>query len=129
MRPLSELIVSEKPAINLLRQWIDEAAVDCDLLPPSAHREQVIFQIQITTQSTLGAIAYETGGILIQRGWLRFLGSGHLRLARTLPDWNYGPSVGFYLVADDAAGGFCNRRRGFGNAFGQIFYWQPDSLY
>ena len=36
----------------------------------------------------MGAVIFETGGILIDEGWLRILGSGHPRLPRSLPDWN-----------------------------------------
>jgi len=76
----------------------------------------------------MGALAYETGGILIDSGWLRFLGSGHPKLPRDLADWNKGRSHGFYLVADDAVGGFFAVNDG---AFGEqrnVYYWAPDSL-
>jgi len=129
MRPLNELINTEDPGINLIREWIRGAVNECELLPPSEHREQVLLQTQVTTRSPMGAIAYDTGGILVDGGWLRFLGSGHPRLTRTLPGWNERRSKGFYLVADDAVGGFFAINGGaFGTDVKNMYYWAPDSL-
>ena len=62
-----------------------------------------MFNVQVTTHSTLGALAYDTGGLFIDNGWLRLLGSGHPRRRRTLPGWNAPRAQGYYLVGDDAA--------------------------
>src|ERR1041384_3178873 len=102
MRNLAELINTDDPGIAKIREWMRGAVNACELLPPSAEREEVLVQTQVTTRSTMGAIAYETGGILIDGGWLRFLGSGHPKITRTLPAWNEKRSNGYYLVADDA---------------------------
>jgi len=129
MRQLHELIHIEDPGIAKIREWIRNADNPHELLPPSPQREQVLLQTQVTTRSTMGATAYETGGILIDGGWLRFLGSGHPRLPRTLPGWNQGRSSGFYLVADDAIGGFFAINGGsFGEDVKNMYYWPPDSL-
>ena len=97
--------------------------------PAIAERESVLLEVQVTTHSTMGTVAYETGGILIDFGWLRFLGSGHPRLTRTLSSWNRDRSNGFYLIADDAAGGFFAVNGGaFGDDRGNVYYWSPDSL-
>ena len=128
MRSLEELIDTEAPAIHLIRQWVGDAENDCEILPSSDDRDGVLLATQVTTHSTMGALAYETGGILIDSGWLRFLGSGHPKLTRTLADWNERRSHGFYLVADDAVGGFFAVN---GGAFGEqrdVFYWAPDNL-
>jgi hypothetical protein len=85
-------------------------------------------QTQVTTRSTLGAIVFETGGVLVDGGWLRFLGSGHPRLDRVLPVWNRGRSDGFYLVADDAVGGFFAMNGGvLGSDVQKIYYFAPNS--
>jgi hypothetical protein len=129
MRPIKELINDQDPGIAKIHEWMRNAANTCELLPPSQQREQVLLETQVTTRSTMGAIAYETGGILIDGGWLRFLGSGHPKLPRTLPGWNQGRSSGFYLVADDAAGGFFAINGGaFGEDVKNMYYWAPDSL-
>jgi len=129
MLDLSQLVNAEDPGIEKVREWIRGASNPCILLPPSADREQVLLQTQVTTRSTLGAIAYETGGVIVDGGWLRFLGSGHPRLTRTLPAWNQGRSRGFYLVADDAIGGFFAINGGaLGEDARNMYYWAPDSL-
>lgn len=129
MRSLSELVNTEDPGIEKIREWVRNAVNECVLLPPSSQREQVLLQTQVTTRSTMGAIAYETGGVLIDGGWLRFLGSGHPSIARTLPGWNEGRSNRFYLVADDAVGGFFGINGGaFGPDAKSMYYWAPDSL-
>ena len=77
----------------------------------------------------MGAIIYETGGILIDHGWLKFIGSGNPKLNRILPEWNKNKANGFYLIADDAAGGFYAINGGaLGNDVKNIYYWPPDSL-
>src|SRR3954453_3662882 len=105
MRPLHELINRDEPSIPLVREWIEAAVRPVEVLPPSNGREDALLQTQVTTRSPMGAIVYETGGIIVDGGWLRILGSGHVRLSRALPAWNAGRSDGFYLIADDAVGG------------------------
>ncbi len=129
MRGLSELINTDNPGIERIREWVRSAVLDCTVLPPSAERDEVILQTQVTTQSTMGAIAYETGGVLIDHGWLRFLGSGHPKFTRTLSGWNGAKADGCYFVADDAVGGFFALNGGaFGTDLGKIYYWPADSL-
>jgi hypothetical protein len=128
-RPLSELINTQAPAFPLVRDWIAQAVRQVEALPPSPDRADVLLRTQVTTRSPMGAIVYETGGILIDHGWLRVLGSGHERLTRTLPDWNEGRSNGFYLVADDAVGGFFAINGGaLGPDLKHMYYFAPDSL-
>ena len=129
MRSVNELIEIHDPGIAHIREWVENAVNECFLLPPSEQRGDVLLETQVTTRSPMGAIAYETGGILIDGGWLRFLGSGHARISRTLPGWNKGRSQGYYLVADDAAGGFFAINGGaFGEDVKKMYYWAPDSL-
>ena len=129
-RKLKELIDTDEPAIEMLQRLVAGAEVPCELLPPGPEREKALLYLQVTTHSTLGALAYDTGGLLIDNGWLRLLGSGHPKLKRTLHDWNSTRTDGtFYLVGDDAAGGFFAINGGaFGNDLGSIYYWAPDSL-
>ena len=78
-----------------------------------AKREASLLATQVTTRSPMGAVIYETGGILVDGGWLRILGSGNARLPRSVADWNFGRSFQrdgdrptFLLIADDVVGGF-----------------------
>jgi hypothetical protein len=129
MRPLHELINRDDPGFPLVRQWIEAAVRPVEVLPPSDAREDALVQTQVTTRSPMGAVVYETGGILVDGGWLRVLGSGHARLTRTLPGWNAGRSNGLYLVADDAVGGFFAINGGaLGDDVKNLYYFAPDSL-
>ena len=129
MKTLRELVNDEEPGIAVIRGFLESAENQWELLPASGRRDHVLLQVQVTTRSTMGALAYETGGLLVDHGWLRFLGSGHPRLSRDLASWNEGRSNGFYLVADDAAGGFfAINGEAFGEDIGNIYYWSPDDI-
>jgi hypothetical protein len=129
MRTLNELLDREDPAFPLIRQWASEADIPVELLPPSAGREEVLLSLQVTTRSPLGAIAYETGGILVDDGWLRILGSGHDKLGRNIATWNEGKAEGFLLVADDVLGGFFAINGGaLGADPGKLYYLAPETL-
>jgi Protein of unknown function DUF2625 len=129
MKSLEQLIELAEPAFPMIEEWVASAANDCVLLPPSTNRAEILLAAQVSTRSTMGAIAYETGGVMIDNGWLRVLGSGHPRLARTLSGWNENKADRGYLIADDAAGGFFAINGGaFGDDLGNVYYWPPDSL-
>ena len=129
MKSLDQLIERADPALPLINEWVSSAKNQCELLPPSADRADVLVKTQVTTRSAMGAIAYETGGVLVDHGWLRVLGSGHAKLTRTLSGWNDTKADRCYFVADDAAGGFFALNGGaFGSDLGKIYYWPADSL-
>ena len=138
MRTLEELINKEEPAWDLIQEWLQEAINSYEVLPRDAKRaETELLNAQITTRSPMGAILYETGGILINGGWIRLLGSGCERLDRGMFQWNkgktfedYGQPPAFLLVADDILGGFFAINVGaFGqDDLGQIYYLAPDTL-
>ncbi|VVO24186.1 hypothetical protein PS834_04470 [Pseudomonas fluorescens] len=129
MKSLEDLIDSRDPALPLIEKMLGAATLSYQLLPPSTESGRVLSSLQITTRSTLGAIAYETGGLVIDHGWLRVLGSGHPQLPRNLVDWNNGRSDAYLLVADDAAGGFFSiNGGGLGDDVGAMYYWAPDTL-
>uniref|UniRef100_UPI00406CCA9C DUF2625 family protein n=1 Tax=Mucilaginibacter sp. CSA2-8R TaxID=3141542 RepID=UPI00406CCA9C len=45
---------------------------------------ETLYNLQLTTRSPMGAITYFTGGILIENGWIRILGSGSERSKRSI---------------------------------------------
>ncbi|QXI31057.1 DUF2625 domain-containing protein [Pseudomonas vanderleydeniana] len=129
MKHLDELIERDDPAMPIIREMLAGATRPYRLLPASSENARVLSHLQVTTRSTLGAMAYETGGLLIDHGWLRILGSGAAELSRNLVDWNDQRAEGHLLVADDAAGGFFSINGGaLGDDRGAMYYWAPDTL-
>ncbi|GAB2707612.1 MULTISPECIES: DUF2625 domain-containing protein [Comamonas] len=129
MRTLHELIDTEEPALSLLEQWAEQADLPVEILPPAENRGDVLVELQVSTHSVLGAMVYETGGVLVDGGWLRMLGSGHPRLPRSITAWNAGKTDRFFLVADDVVGGFFALNGGaFGSDLGNVYYLAPDTL-
>ena len=117
---------------------MQEATNPYEVLPRDAKRaEAELLNAQVTTRSPMGAILYETGGILINKGWIRILGSGCERLDRGMFQWNkgktfenYGEPPAYLLVADDILGGlFAINGGAFGQeGLGQMYYLAPDTL-
>ncbi|MEY4385062.1 MAG: hypothetical protein RLY20_345 [Verrucomicrobiota bacterium] len=138
MKQLHELINCDDPGWPVVQQWIADAKNHVEVLPrpDDKTREEALVATQVTTRSPMGAIIYETGGILVDHGWIRILGSGHPRLPRTLPGWNFGRSFSksgqqpaFLLCADDAAGGFfAIDGGGLQHEPGKVCYFAPDTL-
>ena len=138
MRPLEELINIDDSGWPFVLQWQEEAKNKVEILPKNGNRaDSALFESQVTTRSPMGAIIYESGGILIDNGWIRILGAGHKRLDRELMEWNKGKSFNtigeqpsFLLVADDAIGGFFALNNGGINevGIGSVFYLSPDNL-
>ncbi len=137
MRSIQELIDEKEPGIELVKEWAKDAKNKIEILPRSLSKaEEALYNTQVTTRSPMGAIVYETGGILIDNGWLRILGSGHEKLDRSLPEWNkgksfnqYGEQPAFLLVADDVLGGFFALNGGGISTehLGKVFYFAPDT--
>jgi hypothetical protein len=81
-------------------------------------------------------MAYETGGILVDHGWLRLLGASSARMRDDLLAWNglASDSVphalsGAMIVAHDVVGGFFAENLGaFGAGARMIYYFAPDTL-
>lgn len=137
MQSLDELINKTDPAWGLVQKWIDSAKNKVEVLAPdSVKAKDALYNMQVSTYSTLGSVIYNTGGIMVDNGWIRILGSGSTRLNRTVPEWNkgktikeYGDKPDYLLVADDAVGGFFAINYGaFGSDLKNIYYLAPNSL-
>lgn len=139
MKTVQELINTTEPGWNLVREWINAGTNHIEILPKDQSRaEQALYQTQVTTRSPMGAIIYETGGLLVDHGWIRVLGSGHAKLDRSLPGWNDGKSYThsgetptFLLIADDVLGGFYALNNGGlaqNEGIASVFYFAPDTL-
>ncbi|MDM1402580.1 DUF2625 family protein [Myroides marinus] len=141
MRTLEELINTEDPGLAVVKEWIQDAIRPVEILPQHSKQiaEEALLQLQITTRSPLGAIVYETGGLLIDNGWIRVLGGGFKEGENILTsalEWNTnktidseGNSKGYYIVALDVLGGyFCINSGALGSDAGSIYYFAPDTL-
>ncbi|ANH83779.1 hypothetical protein A8C56_07735 [Niabella ginsenosidivorans] len=137
MRAIDDLINKTDPGWALVDGWIKSAKNKVEILAAdSLQVKEALYKIQITTRSPMGAIVYMTGGLLIDDGWIRVLGSGNPKLNRTLPDWNkgrtfkeFGDASPFLLIADDAIGGFyLLNGGGLGKDLGKVYYFSPDNL-
>lgn len=137
MKSLVELVNNPDTSWETIREWISKSTNKAEVLPVNAGLNQkVLYNIQVSTKSVLGCVVYYTGGLLIDNGWLRIIGSGDLKLTRDLSSWNQIESdgkatlqEGSLLVADDAIGGFFALNGGaFAGQVGNIFYLAPDTL-
>ncbi|MBH8558219.1 DUF2625 domain-containing protein [Hymenobacter negativus] len=131
MRSLTELINTQEPGWELVQVWIKAAKNNVQVLPRTAAKaDSALLAAQVTTRSPMGAVIYETGGIIVAGGWLRILGSGSRFLNRDMMGWNKGKQQGLLLVADDVLGGFFAINGGaFGQAsLGKMYYLAPDGL-
>ncbi|MGO9113585.1 MAG: DUF2625 domain-containing protein [Thermoguttaceae bacterium] len=137
MKTFEELLNLQEPGWAVVQDWLREASNPVEGLPPvEANRKSALVATQVTTRSPMGAIIYETGGILVDHGWIRMLGSGCDRLPRSIADWNLGRTYQesgerppCLLVADDVIGGFfALNGGGLSGKVGSMFYFAPDSL-
>src|SRR5690348_15169228 len=137
MQPVEELINKTDPGWTLVKDWIKSAKNKVEILPVDTTRaKDALYKIQVTTRSPMGAVVYMTGGLLIDNGWIRILGSGSEKLNRALPDWNkgksfkeFGDAPTFLLIADDAIGGFyLLNGGGLGKDLGKVYYFSTDDL-
>lgn len=137
MRQVKELINKTDPGWIFVDEWIKSAKNKVEILPVDTSKaKDALYKTQVTTRSPMGAIIYMTGGLLIDDGWIRILGSGSSKINRTLPDWNkgksfkeFGESPSFLLIADDAIGGFyLLNGGGLGKDLGNVYYFSPDNL-
>lgn len=137
MKRIDELIYKEESAWIKILEWIEQAKNDVEVLPNSRVKgEETLLKLQITNRSTMGAIVLECGGILVDNGWLRILGSGSNNISGSILSWNSidGTEIDFPLrdamiIAYDIIGGFyAIDSRGFEGSIRNVFYFAPDAL-
>ena len=134
-RSYAELI-SDDPAWPELVKAAGAAPNGVVVLPiaSDAQRRACLEAVQVSTRSTLGAIAHESGGMLVDHGFVRLLGSGCERQPRQLAGWNAVVGVSlddFIIVADDVMGGVFaidGATGKLGKKPGRVHYFAPDSL-
>ncbi|MGA6118563.1 DUF2625 family protein [Sphingobacterium anhuiense] len=137
MKTLKDLINKDGFGWALVQKWMENSKNTFETLPRVSKRaDEELLRLQISTKSPMGAIVFETGGILIENGWLRILGSGSTKLNRGMMEWNKGKTYvnegekgGFLLIADDVLGGYFAINAGeLGEEIGKIYYFAPNTL-
>jgi hypothetical protein len=130
MRSLQELTETDDPAWPLVQEWLASATNSVERLSAELSAgEKALLALQVTLRSPMGAVAYHTGGLLIDQGWLRILGAGSPKLPRSLPDWNVEKPSGALLVADDVLGGlFAINGGAFSGQPSHVHYFSPQTL-
>jgi hypothetical protein len=106
---------------------IQAAPYPVTVLPVDAGAAQACLgRLGITTQSWLGALAVHCGGLLVDHGWLRVLGSGHGGLpSLTEPPV---PGLRWLLVGYDILGGQFAWFPAKSKASPTVHYFGPDAL-
>jgi hypothetical protein len=130
-RTLEELIDLREPGWPIVEDWIAHATNPVEVLPVDpARAAEVLTRLQITTRSPTGAIAYHSGGIVID-GWLRIFGGGGPRMRGDLARWNglgdepcFAPPRGSFVVAVDVLGGLFAAMA----STRTVSYFAPDEL-
>jgi Protein of unknown function DUF2625 len=136
-RGLKELLDQSDPMWPIIEVWLTSAGQRAEVLTVErSQAEATLLALNMTTRSPLGAMAYETGGILVDRGWLRLLGASSARIQDGLLAWNGltresipRPLSGAMIVAHDVVGGFFAVNLGALRAGPRtVFYFAPDTL-
>lgn len=140
MKSLSELLQVDDPAWPEIQSLISRCPQPVQVLEPdTSHREHALLNMQNSLGSTLGAVIWHTGGILVDHGWLRILGSRSQHLQRDVLHW--AAHLGWWtardlpprapIVAEDVVGGLFALNWGQINpatGINEIFYFAPDTL-
>ena len=83
MRTIDQLINRKQPGWPVIMKWIDSSKNRVEVLPvDSSKARDALYKTQVTTRSVMGAIVFSTGGILVDNGWIRILGSGSPKMKK-----------------------------------------------
>jgi hypothetical protein len=105
-------------AWTLVQRWVAEAANDAVLLPADADAGPAALEaLAVTDRSLLGALAVNTGGLVIDHGWLRVLGGPSLLEWRDRLDSDL-------VVGHDVVAGFY----AVDKEEGEVRYLAPETL-
>ncbi len=133
---VQELAGSERDAWDEVQQLLADGSNAYSIVSRDPREaDDTLYRLQVSTPSYLGTVAYRTGGILFDHGWIRLLGSGGAGIYGSLTDWNglrddsdRTALEGMLVVAYDAAGGFFALDTGRFGQTGHVYYFAPDTL-
>ncbi|MEV0578059.1 DUF2625 family protein [Streptomyces sp. NPDC050392] len=145
MREIDELVNVDDPAWRELQEMLSASSVPVQVLPVDVDEgRRCLLQLQVTARSMLGALALNTGGLLVDNGWMRVFGGGSV-ISGGLPslgttnrfpagfDPVWHPATGL-VVGHDVVGGVFALNGGDPAAAGrpggpgQMTYFAPDTL-
>jgi hypothetical protein len=144
VRSIDELTSVQDPVWSGMLEAVAASLSPVEVLPvQDSEGADTLRRLQVTTRSCLGALAFHTGGVLVDHGWVRVLGGGHtdrrlpgLANANGLPPdpaevTGPPPSllVGFDVLGGQfAVNGPAPASLGRPGQPGQLCYFAPDTL-
>ncbi|MGW6411732.1 DUF2625 domain-containing protein [Streptomyces vinaceus] len=145
MRGIDELVSVDDPAWPELQGIVGASPVPVQVLPRDIDEgRRCLLQMQVSAGSVLGALALNTGGLLVDNGWVRVFGGGSvadgrlpsLAQANRFPtdfDPGWHPATGLVVGHDIVGGVFALNggdpaAAGRPGAPGQMTYFAPDAL-
>lgn len=135
-RPVKELLDTDDTWAELVQGWISEATNSVTVIPVDrATGELALYRSQVTQRAPMGALALNTGGLVVADGWLRILGASTPAMEGQ-DAWNglegglkSVSEAGYYVVGWDVIGGvFVQNGGAFGPDRGDIWYLMPEEL-
>lgn len=144
MRTLAELTEAGDPAWGRVTGLLAQSPVPVEVLPPDRPQcEASLRQLQVTARSALGAIALNTGGMMVDHCWLRVYGgsgeSGGMPGLAEVNDFPAEPARDGVpphglVIAHDVLGGVFALNLATSPACGrpgepgEVVYFAPDSM-
>ncbi|MGW2938501.1 DUF2625 family protein [Streptomyces sp. NPDC001156] len=145
MREIDQLVNVDDPAWPELQGMLGASPVPVQVLPADVDEgRRSLLQMQVTARSVLGGLTLNTGGLVVDNGWVRVFGGGSAA-DRGLPslaqvnrfptdfDPVWVPAAGL-VVGHDVVGGVFALNGGDPAAVGrpgapgQMTYFAPDTL-
>ncbi|WP_251066229.1 DUF2625 family protein [Streptomyces sp. ISL-36] len=145
MRGIDELVNVDDPAWPELQGILKASSVPVQVLSGDINEgRRCLLQMQVSARSVLGALALNTGGFLVDNGWVRVFGGGSVADGRLPslaqvnrfptdfdPGWH--PATGLVVGHDIVGGVFALNggdpaAAGRPGAPGQMTYFAPDTL-
>ncbi|MFI6065925.1 DUF2625 family protein [Micromonospora sp. NPDC051227] len=117
----------ERSAWSEISALVAAAPYPVEVLPADPQRAGAcLAALEITTRSWLGAVVANSGGLVIDHGWLRVLGGGHDGLRDVAAQ--IVPEAGRLVVAFDVMGGQFAWLQAEPGARPTVHYFGPEDL-
>lgn len=146
MKTLNELVEVDTPSWPVLLDDLASSFTPVEILPPKPEQsEACLLQLQVSARSPLGAVVLNSGGLLLQGGWIRVFGGSSSGGPRGLPGMaevnqfpatmepSWRPVAGLVLAHDVLGGvyainGVDSAEAGRPGEVGEVVYFSPQDL-